>query len=252
MLELLTALSYHGSHVPTVVRTVLCRGVQDWGEQMHGARSPKLFVASFQRREIKPVPGAPEGIPDFTAGHPTFTPDGKGIVYVAWNNQPRRLGIIFCHNRPSALFLAPNPLLPGSSQSSSVADTHLQLSSDWMALSPSFSPKGDSLYYLASGEEGPHRFASRLQRMPWPLHAPSTSAEVVVNKVQRPKHGDFPGLYCDDIHSSTWTADGSAMLLHTFYGSRHSIVRVPVSGPTPVTPVDVGRGASGEELKAIS
>lgn len=66
---------------------------QDWGEQLEGVRNPRIFVASFPAGTIRPVLGGPDGWDDFSAGMPVFTPDGKSIVYIGWNNAPYRKGV---------------------------------------------------------------------------------------------------------------------------------------------------------------
>jgi hypothetical protein len=232
---------------------------QDWGEQMNGARNPRLFVASFRHSSVRAVQGAPEGITDFTAGLPTFTPDGTGVVYVAWNNLPRRLGIVFCHNRPSSLHLAPNPFATPSTgpqdevgaaaatpsvRSSPVSVSHPLLTPhDWMVIAPSFSTSSKpALHYLASEEDTTHRFGLKLQQLPWPLAVTGPSApapRVVVDKVDKPAPGAFPGLYGDDITRDAWGPGGSHVLLSTFYGARHTVVKVdtgaaPGGGPGSV------------------
>lgn len=35
---------------------------------------------------------------------PALSRDGRHVVYTAWSDLPRRLGIIFCHQRPAALY----------------------------------------------------------------------------------------------------------------------------------------------------
>jgi hypothetical protein len=233
---------------------------------MNGARNPRLFVASFAHNKVKAVTGVPEGLADFTAGLPVFTPDGTGLVYVAWNNLPRRLGIVFCHNRPSSLHLAPNPFAepahgPAPASGGTTEDpvvtpgpVHPKLTPhDWMVVAPSFSPSPKpSLYYLASDEEVTHRFGLRLQELPWPLPhtapgAPGTAAalpapRVVVDKVAHPAPGAFPGLYGDDIQRDAWSPCGDHVLLSTYYGARHTVVRVGTSGSGPGSVEDFGAG----------
>ena len=75
---------------------ILCvlRASQDWGEQLDGVKTPKLYVASFKSNSILPVAGTPEGLDEkaFCAGMPVFSPDGSRIVYIAWPTEPFRLG----------------------------------------------------------------------------------------------------------------------------------------------------------------
>ncbi|KPJ08344.1 Acylamino-acid-releasing enzyme [Papilio machaon] len=46
-----------------------------------------------------------EGLPEtWCPGQVRFSPDGQSVVGVAWETEPRRLGLIFCTNRPSYIF----------------------------------------------------------------------------------------------------------------------------------------------------
>lgn len=74
----------------------------DWGEQMVGRHQPVIVVCSVQ-------PGASptvlSGLPsNLSPGQLTWTKDGKALVGVAWENLPRRLGLIYCTNRPGHIF----------------------------------------------------------------------------------------------------------------------------------------------------
>lgn len=46
-----------------------------------------------------------ESIPSsYSPGQVVWTPDGSGIVGVAFKNEPRRLGLVYCTNRESVIF----------------------------------------------------------------------------------------------------------------------------------------------------
>lgn len=52
-----------------------------------------------------------QGIPrNLSAGQVRWAPmeeDKYSLVFVGWDSEPRRFGIIYCFNRPSALYLLP-------------------------------------------------------------------------------------------------------------------------------------------------
>lgn len=73
----------------------------DWGEQLEGKHQSVVIVCDTKSETLSVL----EGIPDhLSPGQVIWTPDGKGIVGVAWKNEPPRLGLIYCTNRPSYIF----------------------------------------------------------------------------------------------------------------------------------------------------
>jgi hypothetical protein len=73
----------------------------DWGEQLEGKHQSVVIVCDIKSETLSVL----EGIPDhLSPGQVIWTPDGKGIVGVAWENRAPRLGLIYCTNRPSHIF----------------------------------------------------------------------------------------------------------------------------------------------------
>jgi acylaminoacyl-peptidase len=57
--------------------------------------------------DVKPgsSPTVLAGLPEnLSPGQLTWTQDSKALVGVAWENNPRRLGLIYCTNRPGHIF----------------------------------------------------------------------------------------------------------------------------------------------------
>jgi len=79
---------------------------QDWGEQMVGKVSPvivRLNLESEMPVQCSIVPGVNE---DYSPG--LVRPWAGGLVGVAYRNTPRKLGKVYCSNRPSVLFFLAN------------------------------------------------------------------------------------------------------------------------------------------------
>ena len=90
---------------------VCARYAQDWGEQMVGKVSPvivKLSLGSEQPVECGLVTG--EATPDWSPG--LVKQWAGGLVGVAYRTSPRKLGKVYCSNRPAVLFY----IAPGSQQ----------------------------------------------------------------------------------------------------------------------------------------
>lgn len=73
---------------------------QDWGEALVGKHCPVAVVCNIETEQITVLCGIPENL---SVGQVTWAPDG-GIVGVVWENNPRRLGLIYCTNRKSFIF----------------------------------------------------------------------------------------------------------------------------------------------------
>ena len=83
----------------------LKRYVEEWGEQLVGKANPvivKLDLGSEQPVGCEVVKGVD---PDYSPG--LVRPWQGGLVGVAYRTTPRRLGKVYCTNRPSLLFHIP-------------------------------------------------------------------------------------------------------------------------------------------------
>lgn len=73
----------------------------DWGEQLVGKVQPVIVISDFENETLTVMDNIPENV---SPGQVIWAPDGNGIVGVGWNNEPRRLGLMFCSNRPGCIF----------------------------------------------------------------------------------------------------------------------------------------------------
>lgn len=219
-----------------------------------------LFIADIGGSgRVEEVPGIPDNL---TPGQPGFCRDGGHVVYTAWECEPRKLGMIYCYQRPCSLYSAPVGALLASmdGEAESAADaeggdrkkkdageagkdkekeegggeageTHKCLCPSWrLARSARFSPSGDRLVWL-SREEGfdTHSGCFRLTCAEWDAEegglagAPRTLVDIVAAPET---DGAFPGLWMDDLPDACWTPDGASVYLTGAWGSRQSVIRV--------------------------
>ncbi|PSN30871.1 hypothetical protein C0J52_25569 [Blattella germanica] len=68
----------------------------DWGEQLVGKHQSVIMVCDVKSEAIKELEGVPGHL---TPGQVIWAPDGKGVVGVVWETEPRRLGLVYCTNR---------------------------------------------------------------------------------------------------------------------------------------------------------
>lgn len=199
-----------------------------------------LFVADIGGTgKIKEITGMPT---DLTPGQPRFSKDGKHVVYTAWGCEPRKLGMIYCYQRPCNLYSVPvGALLAGmvaeeeetAGEKELVEDgeKHTCLCPSWrLARSARFSPSGDRMVWL-SREEGfdTHSGCFRLTSASWDAEKGTfaSSPRTLVDTVDVPESAAaFPGLWMDDLPDSCWTPDGASLYLTSAWGSRQSVVKV--------------------------
>lgn len=123
---------------------------EDFGEKYVSQRLPRLFMVDWWRKSVGPVTGVPN---DVAAGQPVFAPDsisgGKRymLVYTGWSIGTRRLGMIYCFNRPCALW-AVDVSAQLTSKSAAEAQHWCLTAAEPISRSPVFSPNGTQLAYL--------------------------------------------------------------------------------------------------------
>ncbi|KAL0892730.1 hypothetical protein ABMA27_014445 [Loxostege sticticalis] len=171
---------------------------QDWGEQLVGKHLSVIVVCRLQTETCSVLEGLPAS---WCPGQVRFAPDGQSVVGVAWETEPRRLGLIFCTNRPSFIF-------------SLTLDGHMRkLSGEGFAVrSPRFSPEGD-LVWLQRVADGPHHACHTLVMQKKGQTEVTTVVDIVDTEAQI-ANGSFHGLYNLALPGRCF-ADGNRLLLST-------------------------------------
>lgn len=186
---------------------------QSWGESLQKVHHPLVFILNVETEEIE----VPEITFDVSCGQATWTPDGKGFVFVGWWNQPFRLGLIYCGNRRSALFH-----LDLQSKKTSIIEIPENRSVEF----PHFSPDGRNLIFLSSTAGGPHRNVQSLMKCEWLSKKLST----VVDDVGAPTGPSlFPGIYTLSLPRRLWAKDCEHIILHSIWRSKQELLCINVS-----------------------
>ena len=234
---------------------------ENWGEK-YGKQNPLLDlncvnVITGKVARVENVPGG--GTTDTTEGgyalgQPVFAPDGTTIVYVAFDagggsEMPRRLGLIYCQQRPSKLYSSSvEHLLDrlSSEESNSFGEDKdadfVVLSPDLrLARSPRFAPMdsdGKSTLVFVGSEVGfdTHSGCFALHAIDWSGNdAVLESGRVIVKEVVDPRQSPkewgevnglrFPGLFLHQLHESCFVSP-DALLITTQWGCASKLIRV--------------------------
>ena len=152
--------------------------VDDWGEKYVGLVSLSLNVLNTETGEVSTVEGIDDNM--YTVGQPVFLRDTAAdqlkdvnkdeksyrLAYTSWKNGPKKLGMIYCYQRESSIFVVDlTEQLLGKSQNSvtsssipavtnrSDAEVHVLVTRGVkLARSARFSPSGDRMVFLGSKE----------------------------------------------------------------------------------------------------
>ena len=239
---------------------------EDWGEQLVGKIEPTVYVLETESSAVGKVEGLPRGA--VAASGPAWAPasapgaESDQLVCAAWlgdmcnfKSTSRRLGLVFCFNRPSGLFLldAPSRSPPAEAETDSKrkAKEALPLTADVSsALWPRFSPDGATLAYVSHARAvatGAHAATCALRVIDWTAEGkPSRDVLGVADFVDdaaeargpATARGAFPGLYASaPLAADPWLGN-DALVLQTTWGAGEAIVRVdvPTGEVTRLTP----------------
>lgn len=175
--------------------------VQDWGEQLVGKKVSVLAQYDIENDVVDIIQGVPDNV--FVA-QPKYAPNGSYIVGVAYPLEPRKLGIIYCSNKPSTIFYLD---FEGNYGSVSLPGKAVK--------SPIFSPNGDYVLWFERKSGGPHGSCVQLVKAKLPLNE-NTVADVVVDIVDHEKkiEGDvsFYGLYDTGFIRRPWASQNRLII----------------------------------------
>ncbi|KAL6185036.1 hypothetical protein ACLB2K_041171 [Fragaria x ananassa] len=245
---------------------------EEWGETYAGKRQPALFVINVNSGETRAVKGIEKRL---SVGQVVWAPPISGshqyLVFVGWSADTRKLGMVYCYNRPCALYAVKAPLYGSEADGQEIKDNSTEdcpvvnlTQSISSAFFPRFSPDGKLLLFLSarsSVDSGAHSATDSLHKIDWPVDGvPCSSMEVfdVIPVVMCADDGCFPGLYCSSFLTNPWISDGCTMIMSSFWGSCQVILSVNVlSGEVSrISPTDSNSwnvlSLDGDNIVAVS
>lgn len=218
---------------------------EDWGETYKGG-NPSIFACSLDEGVVCSIDGIPDNL---SVGQVQFSPSGDELVFVGWSNEPRRLGIVHCYNRPSALYSVPfdktiflkskekKPDSNGTADKKSSATDESNAKENRSVLltklhrssrSPRFSPNGNKLVYLASDNAITHNSASKLCVMDWASKQERVIVDIPQEDYAMTDSVDkFPGLFTNFLVSNCYL-DNQTIALETQWRSRQTLLSIDI------------------------
>ena len=272
-----------------------------WGEK-YSQQSPLIdlycvHVKTGKIGKVENVPGASQSDDKkkkaaaaattseggYSLGQPVFSPNGQNIVYAAWDagagsEMPRRLGLIYCQQRPSKLYTSSiKCLMKQLSSEQNALDDENETESDegFDVLSPDFrlarSPRfaqmdnkseASTLVFLASKDGfDTHAGCFALHTMEWNKGGPSLDTlRTVVKQVWDPRDSSpeygrvaglrFPGLFLQELPEPCFLSP-EFILATTQWGSTTKVVRISLeNGKVDLVPC--GEECSSSALVCIT
>ncbi|CAN6923409.1 unnamed protein product [Brassica oleracea] len=195
---------------------------EEWGEAYAGKKQPALFVINVESGEVEHIKGVPRSI---SVGQVVWSPNSKDsaqyLVFVGWLGDKRKLGIKYCSNRPCAIYAV--RLKEPKDDANEAFPLHNLTKSISSGYSPRFSKDGKFLVFLSAktaADIGAHWVAESLHKIKWPSDGKLTGSIDIVDVVQVvncPDDGSFPGLYGTDLLSDPWLSDGHTIILSSYW-----------------------------------
>lgn len=261
---------------------------EDWGEKYTSTSLLRLFCISIESGivgEVKNCPGEKSDLNTnggFTMGQPIFSPCGSHIVYTVWDAggggyMPKRLGSIYCSQRPSSIYCSSvEKLLSRLSGSVSAAGEGTEEDTKCSCLTPnlrlassprfSVSNKNRAILAFLGSVKGfdTHAGNAGLFKIDWDNIAKSPGDfKVLVSERDGPDHiadnfsdkefsglgFSFPGLFLTRMPTNCFTDDGRFIFLTSLWGSVMRVLRVSVEDGS-ICPICFDLCASAGEDRA--
>ncbi|KAJ1945446.1 hypothetical protein EC988_005753, partial [Linderina pennispora] len=206
----------------------------------NGKRPPVLVTLDIAKASIRVIPS----IENVSPGQVQFLPeqhDGAWrIVFTGYKHDVRKHGIVYCQNRPTALFI------------SDLDGANVDKIAEGSVRSPRVMPSGKGIVYICTPLGGPHAatsefcmydFASKLTTPLVPIINRPLDKAQTINGTQLPE--GFVGLYIDQLPLDPWAdpehTDGrDVMVFASTWRSTHAVLSLDVQNRklTRHSPVD--------------
>ena len=253
---------------------------EKWGEKYKQSPLLDIFIVDVNTGNIGKVENCPgvsseSTLGSYALGQPVFSPEGNHIVYTAWDagaggNMPRRLGLIYCQQRPSQIYTSPVSTLlaslAGRNTGEETDDKYINLTPSYrIARSARFSPVSNGvsqMVFLASPDGfDTHSGCLQLHSLEWSNGSClANNAKVIIAEVMHPKESQnsygqvvglkFPGLYLLELPERCFTSD-DRLLINTLWGSCLKIISVSLSSKT-VSLLNCGDEEACDELLCLT
>uniref|UniRef100_K3XAI9 Acylamino-acid-releasing enzyme n=2 Tax=Globisporangium ultimum (strain ATCC 200006 / CBS 805.95 / DAOM BR144) TaxID=431595 RepID=K3XAI9_GLOUD len=218
----------------------------DWGEQYVGKKTGAIFVATLATGKIDEVKGVPANL---TCADVQFTPGDDGLIFAGTETaSPKRLGIIYCYNRPITLYHLPFSNTEDVSKNEATATKIKLIPTDEGSKliasmrSPRFSPDGKKVAFYATRDVSTHNTCSILAVLDWETKHVSTLIDIV-NEPQSEYTTSpataFNGLFTGSLSKKAWSSDGKFLFFDTQVGTRFLWKYVDVATKQVVSPAYV-------------
>lgn len=215
--------------------------VEDWGERFDGLSSLVIVVLDIIKGTTRVLPGIDST--QITVGQPVFRPRKEPdessssfeLVYTVWSNLPRKLGMVYCYQRPCSLYHADLSSWIDGDDATAVVDHKPITSSIPLARSPRFDSSGQTLAFIGRKTKmSSHNGCMELFVIKnFENAAVEFPVECLVDLVQRPSTPDaFPGIYCDQLPVNCFYDNDQSILLSSVWGGRDVILSINISSKT--------------------
>ncbi|CAI4228444.1 unnamed protein product [Auanema sp. JU1783] len=188
--------------------------VDSWGEACFDVKQPVLCLADLSSGNVTVLDQIG---PQISPGYAIWAPQDKGVVFFGLDNEPFKIGKIYCNNRPGSMYYY---------ELETAKLTQIG-SSGISAESPIFSPDGSKLYYFQRASDGPHQAVSELVSVPWPYDG--SKPTTVIPIVNSCDINEFPGFSFARVATRSFTSDGKRLVVGLAWNSRMEIVVVDVN-----------------------
>ncbi|XP_076266303.1 acylamino-acid-releasing enzyme-like isoform X2 [Rhynchophorus ferrugineus] len=169
---------------------------QDWGEQLVGKRKSIIAEYNIENDTVQLLEGIPDNV---CVAQAKYSPDGMYIVGVVYFIEPRKLGLIYCTNRPSSIFYL-----------NSKGDYFTLSLNNKSVKSPIFSPDGKYLVWLQRNSGGPHMSCMKLVKINVPFNTDSnveTVVDIVPETTVINNNKLFYGIYNSGFPKRPWASN---------------------------------------------
>uniref|UniRef100_A0A914IA63 acylaminoacyl-peptidase n=1 Tax=Globodera rostochiensis TaxID=31243 RepID=A0A914IA63_GLORO len=170
-----------------------------WGEQCANVKQPVICVFKISDQSVELFDE--EWLGKVTPQSLVWSPDDSSVVFVGLDNEPFRLGRIFCSNRKGLLY----PFI-----------SHRMANICWLL--------------LEMRGIGPHNASMALCQFGWdPSLNSAQRLEVLIPTVDSPPPSDrtsFPGCFDPGVPSRAWSRDSRFFFFTTTWHNKTKIIRV--------------------------